>query len=391
MDSKMTFVRTLLLSHFFLKFIQADMNKTILLSLFLLFLGILNAQELIDTNLIPNAGFEHTTPGRKGTIITQALGWTSGTTGKLSTPDLFSPSNYWDANPYKNHFGRTFPLDGENYAGILIWKSLLHASEEHSQREYLATKLKDSLVAGTHYKIKFYYHYAQKSVYYCPHIGVALVRDHNFPATNSVLPFKPQMEQTISDTSNKFSWRLWEADFIADGREQYLLIGNFRPNNESEKLRMNPDEQLHYEAPKYSYIYIDNISTEPNIDQRIVGNYLPQIGKSFQLRNLHYESDSFNITKKQLPSLAQLVYIMQDYTNLKIEIQGHTDNTADKLHNRELSNKRAFYIYQFLLKKGIDKARISYKGYGASKALFSDTTEENKIKNRRVEFLVIDR
>ena len=56
----------------------------------------------------------------------------------------------------------------------------------------------------------------------------------------------------------------------------------------------------------------------------------------------------------------------------------------------ELSGKRAKAVYDYLLAKGIDKERLSYKGFGMLKPLAENTTEENRALNRRIEFRIVE-
>ncbi len=73
----------------------------------------------------------------------------------------------------------------------------------------------------------------------------------------------------------------------------------------------------------------------------------------------------------------------------KIEIYGHTDNTGSAEHNQQLSEDRATAVATYLINKGIVNSRIITKGYGSTKPLSSNSTEEGKRKNRRVEFKLV--
>ena len=75
---------------------------------------------------------------------------------------------------------------------------------------------------------------------------------------------------------------------------------------------------------------------------------------------------------------------------MRVELQGHTDNVGRDKDNQILSENRARAVYQFLIDQGIDAQRLSYKGYGASRPIAPNTTEEGKAKNRRTVFVVLD-
>jgi len=75
--------------------------------------------------------------------------------------------------------------------------------------------------------------------------------------------------------------------------------------------------------------------------------------------------------------------------NIKVIIQGHTDNVGDDLANYALSADRAFTVKQFLEGKGVAESRIDFKGLGESDPVASNDTEEGRAQNRRTTFKVI--
>ena len=79
---------------------------------------------------------------------------------------------------------------------------------------------------------------------------------------------------------------------------------------------------------------------------------------------------------------------LSENANTVIEISGHTDNIGDKEHNQELSTARAKAVADYLVSKGIEVKRITYKGYGSTRPIASNDTEEGKAQNRRVEIKI---
>ncbi len=73
---------------------------------------------------------------------------------------------------------------------------------------------------------------------------------------------------------------------------------------------------------------------------------------------------------------------------MKIEITRHTDNQGDVNYNIELSRNRAKSVYEYLTTQDISPARLAYKGYGESKPVASNDTEDGRSQNRRTEFTV---
>ena len=80
---------------------------------------------------------------------------------------------------------------------------------------------------------------------------------------------------------------------------------------------------------------------------------------------------------------------MKQNSSIKIEIGGHTDNIGSDEYNKDLSLRRAENVYYYLISKGIDEKRMSYKGYGESQPIATNETEEGRALNRRTEFKIV--
>ncbi len=91
------------------------------------------------------------------------------------------------------------------------------------------------------------------------------------------------------------------------------------------------------------------------------------------------------INSQVYPALDEVVSILEKNPQLKLEIQGHTDNRGSVKHNQWLSELRAKVIRGYLVKKGIDKKRLTWIGYGFSKPVAPNDTPEGRTQNRRVE------
>jgi len=80
---------------------------------------------------------------------------------------------------------------------------------------------------------------------------------------------------------------------------------------------------------------------------------------------------------------------MREYPNARFAIEGHTDNVGSKANNQILSESRAYALRQYFVDKGIDPARLTFKGYGETRPRDTNTTPEGRAKNRRVEIRYI--
>lgn len=111
-------------------------------------------------------------------------------------------------------------------------------------------------------------------------------------------------------------------------------------------------------------------------------------GVTFTLPNIFFDTDSFKLKPMSYPELIQLSEYLKKNKQISIEIQGHTDNSGSDLYNKELSEKRAFSVYQFLIEQGVSPNRMSYKGYGSSRPKASNETKEGRALNRRTEIVI---
>jgi outer membrane protein OmpA-like peptidoglycan-associated protein len=73
-----------------------------------------------------------------------------------------------------------------------------------------------------------------------------------------------------------------------------------------------------------------------------------------------------------------------------VEIGGHTDNVGSDESNLQLSDSRAKSVVEYLVSKGIDASRLTYKGYGETQPIADNESDEGRAKNRRTEFRVIE-
>jgi outer membrane protein OmpA-like peptidoglycan-associated protein len=108
--------------------------------------------------------------------------------------------------------------------------------------------------------------------------------------------------------------------------------------------------------------------------------------KTVRLNNLFFDFDSYALQEISLPEIKRLFEIMKDNPTLKVNIEGHTDNTGKSDYNLELSKDRAKAVSEQLISLGVDTSRVSFEGFGSQKQIADNFDEEGRAKNRRVEF-----
>jgi outer membrane protein OmpA-like peptidoglycan-associated protein/tetratricopeptide (TPR) repeat protein len=114
-----------------------------------------------------------------------------------------------------------------------------------------------------------------------------------------------------------------------------------------------------------------------------------KVGKKVVLNNILFELGKSVLTASSFQELDRLVGVLEDSPQMKIEISGHTDNTGSPVINARLSTERAKAVVDYLVKKGVDVGRLTYKGYGSEQPIADNTTAAGKAKNRRVEFKIL--
>ena len=103
------------------------------------------------------------------------------------------------------------------------------------------------------------------------------------------------------------------------------------------------------------------------------------------LGDVFFDFDKYNIKPRFYPELDAVVKVLNRNPSVKIRIEGNTDNIGTANYNMGLSEKRAKAVMEYLVKAGIDKNRLSTIGYGFSKPIATNATDEGRALNRRVE------
>jgi len=114
-----------------------------------------------------------------------------------------------------------------------------------------------------------------------------------------------------------------------------------------------------------------------------------KMGESVILKNIFFETDKYDLKPESQVELKRLIDLLIKNPELRIEISGHTDNIGTQEHNANLSLKRANAVCEYLIQHGIAENRMSFAGYGFSKPIDTNETENGRANNRRTEFKII--
>ncbi len=111
-------------------------------------------------------------------------------------------------------------------------------------------------------------------------------------------------------------------------------------------------------------------------------------GQKIVLNNIFFEFAKYELLEDSFSELNRVASFLKNNPEVEIEIRGHTDNVGSDASNMLLSRRRAESVADYLTEKGISADRLSVKGFGESEPIVPNDTEENRFKNRRVEFVI---
>lgn len=114
-----------------------------------------------------------------------------------------------------------------------------------------------------------------------------------------------------------------------------------------------------------------------------------EVGQVVRLNNVFFDFDKWNLRPESYVELDRVVKLLNENPAIEIEMSAHTDSHGSDDYNFKLSDDRARSVMEYILSKGIAPARITSKGYGESKPVVANDTDENRQLNRRVEFKIV--
>jgi outer membrane protein OmpA-like peptidoglycan-associated protein len=145
------------------------------------------------------------------------------------------------------------------------------------------------------------------------------------------------------------------------------------------------------QAAGYQMLSERRVLTERFKDSQIDTLWLQPIesGQRTRLENLYFATDSEVLLPQSRPELLSLVAWLKANSKVRVCIEGHTDNVGSPAYNLDLSERRAKGVVLELINEGVDSNQLEFKGYGLSKPLESNQTEQGRARNRRTEVLIL--
>ncbi|GAC1707820.1 MAG: hypothetical protein NVS9B7_21850 [Flavisolibacter sp.] len=114
-----------------------------------------------------------------------------------------------------------------------------------------------------------------------------------------------------------------------------------------------------------------------------------EIGQVVRLNNVFFDFDKSNLRPESFVELDRVVSLLNENAAIEIEMSAHTDNKGSDDYNFKLSDNRARSVMDYILSKGIAPSKIVSHGYGKTKPVVPNDSDENRQLNRRVEFKIM--
>ena len=230
-------------------------------------------------------------------------------------------------------------------------------------------------------------------------------------ATHSELS-EQQLNKLKIDYSNVYSieskgffddtekWTLISAEIMANGNENFITIGNFKNNLETEKKQLSFEKEREMSYYYISEVVVEKIDKPVGTEEIIPApieivtsnskrNEVIEIDKKHILENIRFDFNSVKLSLLAESELNNIYDVLVSNDHFNISIFGHTDNVGDDDFNQILSKKRAEIVMQYMVGKGIPADRINAIGLGNSQPIATNSTVEGRSQNRRVEFKIL--
>ncbi|WMJ72469.1 OmpA family protein [Cytophagaceae bacterium ABcell3] len=187
-----------------------------------------------------------------------------------------------------------------------------------------------------------------------------------------------------------------EAEITITDNSSRELLAEFHSNQSSGNYLVSLPSGKNYNVTveKDGYVfYSENINFNPKDGYKEMYRDIDLMplksGSKVVLKNIFFNTGEDVLSSESITELQRLARLLLENRQIRIEISGHTDNTGNNDINKQLSEKRAKAVYDYLVENGVPANRMTYQGFGSSQPIDTNETEEGRQNNRRTEFKVL--
>lgn len=330
-------------------------------------------------NLVPNGSFEKSK--NKSPFITAATPWKG-----INTVD---------------YYRLPYPADSSKYRGARTGKCYVGLRFQSDYKEFIHVKLTEALKKGQNYEFEMYLRVASWSTVTLRSMGVHFSKSGFRLSDDLTEQNGIEARDKTGLAEEEGNWFKISGTYTAHGGEKIMTIGNF-----AVKVKRDMEKpHFFFFGFREAYYFVDDISlykegernadtaqvvvtTPPTAGPAADSSVVLEVGEIVRLDNILFETGKSELLAGSHRELDRLVDLLNDNPTMEIRINGHTDNKGKDDRNLLLSEQRAKAVYDYLVSKGV-KNRIEHKGYGSTKPIGPNDTEEGRRLNRRVEFEVL--
>ncbi len=365
-----------------------------------------------DTVRLKNPSFEDN-PKRGGEAMEGISGWFD--CGKINfsseTPPDIHPNGFWENNLPAS--------DKKTYLGMVV--------RDNNTYESVSQRLDTMLLAGKCYK--FTIHLAKAAKYISRTRTTGEEANYTTPIVLRIWGGSGYCNEKEllgeSDPVNNTSWQInafefkpksnirsitfeayyktptflpYNGNILVDGASDIIRIpcpgetiaavekSNLPPHKRKKTVNTAPDTV----TPKRETVVTNNVPKDfkPKVLQELNRNSIKQ-GQTIEIRNLMFRADSAKIESSSYDVLNDIYGFLVTNSDVTIEIGGHTNGIPDDEYCDRLSTARAKAVAEYLVGKGVNPAKVQFKGYGKRKPLADNKTKFGRDKNQRVEIKIL--
>ncbi len=165
--------------------------------------------------------------------------------------------------------------------------------------------------------------------------------------------------------------KVFHASFTRNDKQYYMTL-----------------EGWNYNGARYTVTILELADLQLDVDIIDADTILHKLDKEGHIAlYINFDSGQATIKPESQEIIDEIEAALKSKPDLKVKLEGHTDNVGNAAANKKLSDDRANAVMNAIAAKGIDKSRLSAEGFGLDKPIADNNTEEGKAKNRRVELV----